>query len=175
MPTEPKGLSDRLQRTAVSPAQWHISWCRHFSAGVKIVEERVSWRWGFLTSFELLHPLLVGSSTLAINTPPHTNQCKNLKVAEKLSVIELRLRCSWLWVPSACQGKTDVRKLSELNHHDEIKAKKHLVHAIKKIKDAWILILQEDKTREEKRRERNLSSHCDLSNHFLTPLPALIE
>ena len=84
--------------------------------------------------FLLLHPLLVGSSILAINTPPHTNQCKNLKVAEKLSVIELRLRCSWLWVPSACQGKTDVRKLSELNHHDEIKAKKHLVHAIKKLK-----------------------------------------
>lgn len=47
----------------------------------------------FLDFFELRPTLSVGSSTstLAVNTPPHKHQCKNLKVAEKLSMCELRL------------------------------------------------------------------------------------
>ena len=40
--------------------------------------------WGFLNFLELL-------PTLAVNTPPHTNQYKNLNVAKKLPVFELQL------------------------------------------------------------------------------------
>ena len=50
-----------------------------------------SWRRDFLNFLQLLPTLSVDSSTLGVSIPPHTHQCKKLKVAKNLPMFEVRL------------------------------------------------------------------------------------
>ena len=91
-PPNQKFLSDCLQRSTLGTSTSVLtSWCFYFSAGVNIVEMVASWRRDFLNKLQLLLTLSVGPCTLAVSIPPHTHQCKNLKVAEKFPMFEVRL------------------------------------------------------------------------------------
>ena len=90
-PPSQKFLSDCLQRLTNTSTSVATSWCFYFSPGVNIVEMVTSWRRDFLNKLQLLVTLSVGPYTLAVSIPPHTHQCKNLKVAEKFPMFEVRL------------------------------------------------------------------------------------